>query len=755
MRTASRISAVTLSALLAGSIFLAPALAGPAPFYVATAGSSTLIGGVGNDVVRAAVAHPDGGAVVAGALGEGAEGSFLSKIDASGGVTWTENLPNLHLSAIAIASGGGIVVAGRNEAADASVGMFDDKGALTWTRVLSSSASDQADGIFVDNVGRIYVAGRTEGLLNESSDPMGGALFVARLSAASGNIEWVRQRDGIDVDAGPVHMVGISTEANVVRLAYVGNGALVLHRIVFAPTSSTVHAEVRREIRAAPHSRGTPATDAVGNVYWPTSDCFDGHAPTCPGLLKLTAEGVIVWESNVPSATSGGWSNFSNAVVAADGSVYVSGWASWGFDGNQDGSNDDPLLVRYDGSGNRLWSKQYNVVGWNYAGPILILTTGSMILTSNSAVGFQGEPGRGGLDVVVTRLPTHSPIGPVVPPAGGRYVALGDSFASGEGAAEGTFLPGTSAPDPNLNGKATTGCHRSTTSWAYSVKGAVEDTAAPLDQFRFVACSGAETKDLYGRNEIYETRTGAVEAPQISHVTEDTRLVTLSMGGNDVGFSTIIKNCVGYLNSPGGYGCSAPGEVSYKTAQDGLTKLREGLETPEATRMRTPLPAVYVDIARIMDQGVIAVTGYPRLFDERRKKYPPVRASGANSSRFCKLGTVRGALPISVQYDDALWMNSVARQANTTIEASVRNANDYLTAVDSKVRVVFVDVDQAFTYHRLCSGDRWFNGVELAYPVADPRKATQKQTSVHPNLEGQRAYAAAVLEKLKAESVIP
>ncbi len=367
---------------------------------------------------------------------------------------------------------------------------------------------------------------------------------------------------------------------------------------------------------------------------------------------------------------------------------------------------------------------------------------------------------RGDTNAAVDIFLAEAAVPSAAPQTGGDYVALGDSFASGEGAAEATFLPGTSAPDPLLNREATTGCHRSSTSWAYHVKEAVQNMPEPLLGFRFVACSGGVADNLYGTNTRYKDSTGTVEAPQLTAVTRDTRLVTLSMGGNDVGFVPIVENCVSYFGSPGGYGCSAPGTFSYTRAQQGLRMLRRGLDTGsrahEGGPTKTALVDVYTDIAsRMNDQGVIAITGYPKLFDERRSRYT-TRARGASRfNRFCELGSVRGTVPIRVRYDDALWMNAIVKQANLTIEDSVRNANDHLASSGAKVRVVFVDVDQEFKNNRLCSGERWFNGVELAYPVPDPRKARPKQVSLHPNLEGQRAYAAAVLRDLRSESVIP
>jgi lysophospholipase L1-like esterase len=101
----------------------------------------------------------------------------------------------------------------------------------------------------------------------------------------------------------------------------------------------------------------------------------------------------------------------------------------------------------------------------------------------------------------------------LVVPAGAsspvHYVALGDSYSSGVGA--GDYTGGS--------------CRRS--SHAYSALWAAEHSPA---SYRSAACSGATT--------------ASVLSGQLSAVTSDTTFVTITIGGNDVGFSTVLKTCL-------------------------------------------------------------------------------------------------------------------------------------------------------------------------------------------------------------------
>src|SRR5690349_6433900 len=126
------------------------------------------------------------------------------------------------------------------------------------------------------------------------------------------------------------------------------------------------------------------------------------------------------------------------------------------------------------------------------------------------------------------------------------YVALGDSFASGEGANEKFFELGTSFADPRNPG-GTTGCHRSSTAWSDLVADQALKSGL-VKKVDYVACSGAVSADLYDDNRTYE-HVREVEPAQLSYVKRSTVLATLSMGGNDLGFAQILTNCASFPGS--------------------------------------------------------------------------------------------------------------------------------------------------------------------------------------------------------------
>src|SRR5277367_6073782 len=91
------------------------------------------------------------------------------------------------------------------------------------------------------------------------------------------------------------------------------------------------------------------------------------------------------------------------------------------------------------------------------------------------------------------------------------YVALGDSYSSGLGA--GDYISSSGS------------CDRSTN--AYPEQWA--DANSPAS-FVSVACSGATTADVL--------------ASQVSALSASTTLVSITIGGNDAGFSSVMETCV-------------------------------------------------------------------------------------------------------------------------------------------------------------------------------------------------------------------
>jgi lysophospholipase L1-like esterase len=296
-----------------------------------------------------------------------------------------------------------------------------------------------------------------------------------------------------------------------------------------------------------------------------------------------------------------------------------------------------------------------------------------------------------------------------------RYVALGDSYSSGEGLEP--YYPDSDQPDLN-------GCHRSIgRAYAQSVRipGHSQPiaTEATNDQadFHFLACSGAQTVDLTQSavdpgnqdntlwRESNHYLSGEVDQVDDSGwLDEDTTLVTLTIGGNDVGFAPVLRGCVVSMSAcdNGTFKVTRPGGVDPRP----LTEYQPYL----VQQVRSHLAAVYKQIHLHAPNARVVVVGYPRLFH-----------TGLSVACYGLLTRTQN------------WLNSQTDAMITTIQNAI---TDTQTAYPT-MAIQFVDVRNAFTDHEVCTlpgGGQWINGYTI----------TNTDASFHPNEEGQHQYAGLI-----------
>ncbi len=288
-----------------------------------------------------------------------------------------------------------------------------------------------------------------------------------------------------------------------------------------------------------------------------------------------------------------------------------------------------------------------------------------------------------------------------------RYVALGDSYASGEGLAP--YEAGTDTDSDR--------CHRSA---RQSYPELLEQGRNPaFNRLNSVACSGAQTTSLLAR---FPTDG---EAAQLTALRSTTRTVTLGVGGNDVGFASVLADCIYSPASAPEIQLLIPGRPGCQDRRDGVvTALIDNLAADrgaEASAPRVSLPQVLAEIHRRAPRARIYVSGVPQLLGATR-----------NSPWGCQVGEL-GPFPLAVTESDTQWIRTKSAQLNGAIAVSVIKAR--VAGIDAQ----FVDIASDFEGHNVCDpGTPWLNPVVL--DAAGPSPA-----SFHPTARGQRAYAAAFL----------
>ncbi len=224
------------------------------------------------------------------------------------------------------------------------------------------------------------------------------------------------------------------------------------------------------------------------------------------------------------------------------------------------------------------------------------------------------------------------------------YVALGDSYASGVGTR--TYYSDSGS------------CYRSP--YAY----AVVDAARIGATLSFQACSGAKAAD--------------VKNSQLGTLTASTGLVTVQVGGNDIGFSPVLTEC-----AQPGWASDCNGAI-------------DGAQTKISSTLPAALDSLYTSIRSKAPSAKVVVVGYPRIFN----------------GEDCNAGTWFSP-------SEETRLNQTADQLNAKI-ANRAAAKGFS----------FVNPTSAFVGHAVCDNVEWLNG--LSNPIRE---------SYHPNRNGQTGYA--------------
>lgn len=340
-----------------------------------------------------------------------------------------------------------------------------------------------------------------------------------------------------------------------------------------------------------------------------------------------------------------------------------------------------------------------------------------------------------------------------------RYIALGDSYASGEGA---------SAFDSTTDMAGVDMCHRATNGWAQAVA-----KVANLGGVDFAACSGALIEDMYSPNVTNgnddPVAAGNRERAQLDHLNTTTppELVTLSLGGNNVGFPDVLTDCiVGPPGTPGKKDCAARDARRVRggtTVNMAIGWLKSGRPAgchdlpgisqktgvPEQVCGSAPaLHQVYEDIlGKMAPDGKLLVLGYPQIFSSKVKKGFLL----FSDSSACRVATVNqlGNLHLDISDGDVAWLNDNAFRLNNAVSSEVTQALGWLKIHHMTQTIQYVGVDQEFNGHRVCDDAPWINPLILHFP--NPTifgTPTVDHLSFHPNDSGQAAQAKVMIAKL-------
>ena len=298
------------------------------------------------------------------------------------------------------------------------------------------------------------------------------------------------------------------------------------------------------------------------------------------------------------------------------------------------------------------------------------------------------------------------------------YLALGDSFASGEGELDDAFYLAGTRQAPNA-------CHVSMRSYPFLLANYWRVSTA-----RSIACSGATTKDVVGSTPYFGQAQRAkelvkTEADRLAFETEALNgfhqgivrqvefaaryspgFITIGVGGNDAGLLSKLKVCVNTDT------CEwvEDDEKRFATATEiraSYFKLRESLR---AIKLASP-------------GSTVMVVSYPRIINE-----------AANANCGVLLGTL---------------LNTKERQF---MDEAIKYLNSVIKAAAESEGVLYADIENAFLGHRLCDEQtdamNGIRGGDDVSPVGTlPMLKLIGAESFHPTPKGH-ALSAQIIQSL-------
>lgn len=317
-------------------------------------------------------------------------------------------------------------------------------------------------------------------------------------------------------------------------------------------------------------------------------------------------------------------------------------------------------------------------------------------------------------------------------PPGITWLAAGDSYSSGEGTAT-IRLPYSSNT-----------CARSLDAYGPLAAFDLKNRGGPPALLTHVACTGSTVHEFLCCGSAANNDHGPQWTEAVTGLSPDTRfdVISMSFGGNDIGFVSIIQDCIQWLqaNTWANVQPSSPAcHVQLPELKKRIDNLLAGTSweyptdsfAPTAPGIGRSLADFYAYVAneKLTADGVFVVVGYPNLF-------APHAQWNSINKYFCQ----------SVAWQDAEMLNAASEYLDQKLHEAVTNASRKL----EQGKITYVPLREVYKGHELCSTPQkgktpqeweFLNGLLIAGNDAAPGRGN---VSFHPNKNGHQAAASRV-----------
>lgn len=459
------------------------------------------------------------------------------------------------------------------------------------------------------------------------------------------------------------------------------------------------------------------------------------EAGDSPGVQPVAGPAAAVADEQI----TGTWPAPSSLAGWTDILVHIPSYGAW-----------DPQAEYWITTGasatptDRIVNQAQQQNTWVNLGEFNLSSGASVSLSNVTFSGLGQDIAWNGLAYVPSKPPAYD------------YVALGDSYSSGQGL---TPYQPDSSYDDSVPGDLQSNCNRTemndladaypenveapgtggqyVAALAENASSGSGANAGSGYEFDFLACSGQFTTQItetaadsaaasYGKVSQsvmpnvpawngYQLGYGELPQADTGYLNDNTNLVTLMSGGDDARFVPVLTACI-----------EAEAEVALGGLTDDCTDGYTFSGDPSPINMYEPevlealqahLLQVYKQIATLAPNAEIIVIAYPNLFDgDTSATSSCVPSSGVNSANE----------DLFDSWGDVL---------RTSTEGAVAQA------IRDGINIDMINSDPAFSGHKICDTDNWINGVAMTNG-----SAVVGPGSFHPNGAGQEEFATLVNE---------
>ena len=289
----------------------------------------------------------------------------------------------------------------------------DDGGSVgNWTRLVGTTAYEQASAIALGSDGALYLGGYTEGNLNGQTNNGFSDGFLTKY-LADGTPSWTRLLGTGEYDRafalaasgdGAIYVAG-SSEGNLDGQTHQGSGDIFLTRY----QADGIKSWSRLLGTGAEEAATALTTGGDGSIYVAgyTRGGLDGQSNSggSDGFMsKYSATGNRLWTRLLGTSSE---DRATALVRGGDGAIYVAGYTNGSLHGEISNGGSDGFLSKYDANGTRLWTKLLGGAAPDQAMALTIGADGAIYVGGYSEGSLHGQTSNGGVDAFISRYDSN------------------------------------------------------------------------------------------------------------------------------------------------------------------------------------------------------------------------------------------------------------------------------------------------------------------------------------------------------------